>query len=58
MLTFFFDEFEKAFKAQVCPHFSNITHQTHGRHGEIIKMYSIFIGHSNIKLFSTNYGYK
>ena len=23
----------KAFKAQVCPHFSNITHQTHGRHG-------------------------
>jgi hypothetical protein len=23
----------KAFKAQVCPHFSNIAHQTHGRHG-------------------------
>jgi hypothetical protein len=23
----------KAFKAHVCPHFSNITHQTHGRHG-------------------------
>ena len=23
----------KAFKAQVCPHFSNITHQAHGRHG-------------------------
>jgi hypothetical protein len=23
----------KAFKAQVCPHFSSITYQTHGRHG-------------------------
>jgi hypothetical protein len=31
----------KAFKAQVCPHFSNITHQTHGRWKFVTRKHAI-----------------